>query len=416
MLLKPSRNIRRWIDGLIKGGMVKKFQLSKVLSVSFAHLVHDIYTSFLTILLPLLIEKLGISLTMAGLLNLIQRLPSLLNPVIGIIADKSAVRWYIILTPAVSAVGMSLLGLAPNYAVVAILLFVVGISSSFFHVPAPVLIRDVSGPRIGKGMSFYMLGGEAARTLAPLIIVAAVELWTLEGIWKLIPFALAATIFLWFVLRNADAPGEKMQKKKKEKSHQTNVWKYTRSLAPVLIAISGITFFRAMMKSALSGFLTVYLTDEGFSFAYAGILFAIFQFAGAASVLIAGTWSDRIGRIRMLQIAAVTSPLFMWLFVWLGNFWIIPLLLLLGLSIFATTPVLLAFLQEIGKERPSYVNGLYMTISFAVGAVAVVLVGFLGDRLGLQFSFEITAYVGLGAIPFVIYLGRKSKQYFRRSS
>ena len=362
----------------------------------------------------MLIEKLGISLTMAGLLNLIQRLPSLLNPVIGIIADKSAVRWYIIVTPGISAIGMSLLGTAPNYAIVAILLFVVGISSSFFHVPAPVLIRDVSGSRIGKGMSFYMLGGEAARTLAPLIIVAAVELWTLEGIWKLIPFALAATLFLWFVLRDADTPGKQSKTEEKKKTNKTGVWKYTHSLAPVLIAITGITFFRAMMKSALSGFLTVYLTGEGFSFAYAGILFAIFQFAGAASVLIAGTWSDRIGRITMLQIAAISSPLFMWLFVWLGNFWIIPLLLLLGLSIFATTPVLLAFLQEIGKERPSYVNGIYMTISFAVGAVAVVMVGAMGDQWGLQRSFEITAYFGLGAIPFVFYLSSKSRKYLRK--
>jgi len=383
------------------------FRISGVLSISFAHLVHDIYTSFLNTILPLLIDKYGLSLFMASLLNLIQRIPSLLNPVIGIIADRSAVKYYIIFTPAISAIGMCLLGIAPNYTIIAILVFVVGISSSLFHVPAPTLIRNVSGTRIGKGMSFYMLGGEAARALGPLIIVAAVELWTLEGIWKLIPFALAATLVLYFILKNTDEIKHTKTGNKNDKAAKKGIIKYTKQLKPVLISISGITFFRAMMKSALTGFLTTYLTMQGDSFTFAGTSLAIFQFAGAASVLIAGTYSDRIGRMLILKIAAYTSPVFMWLFVYLGSIWIIPVLLLLGLSIFGTTPVLLAYLQEVGKERPSYVNGIYMTISFAVGALAIVLVGLMGDIWGLEFTYEITAYCGLGAIPFVYYLEKQ---------
>lgn len=394
---------------MAEGREVKGFQILKVVSISIAHLVHDSYTSILNIILPLLIAKFGITLTMAGLLNLILRLPSLLNPLIGIMADRSAVRWFIVFTPAISAIGMSLIGIAPNYTIVAILIFVVGISSSFFHVPAPVLIRNVSGSRIGKGMSFYMLGGEAARTLGPLVVVAAVEMWSFEGIWKLIPFALAATAVLFFMLRDADVRKPVTPFRNTRKERRKDLWRYTQTLIPVLLAISGITFFQALMKSALSAFLTVYLTDQGNSFAYAGILFAIFQFAGAASVLISGTWSDRIGRIRMLQLSAITSPLFMWLFVFLGNFWIIPLLLLLGLSIFATTPVILAYLQEVGKERPSYINGVYMTISFAVGAIAVVFVGLMGDWWGLQTTYEITAYIGTGMFPFVLYLNHVGK-------
>jgi FSR family fosmidomycin resistance protein-like MFS transporter len=387
-----------------------RFQLSKVISISFAHLVHDIYTSFLNTILPLLIDKYGITLFMASLLNLIQRIPSLLNPLFGVIADRTAVRYYIIFTPAVTAIAMSLLGIAPNYTILAIMVFVVGISSSLFHVPAPTLIRNVSGTRIGKGMSFYMLGGEAARTLGPLTIVGAVEIWTLEGIWKLIPFALMATVILYFILRNVEVKKVKKNKNKELISKDTkglSLWKYTKNLRTVLIAITGITFFRAMMKSALTGFLTTYITGSGDSFAYAGISLAVFQFAGAASVFIAGTYSDKIGRINMLKIAAFSAPVFMWLFVYLGNFWVIPVLLLLGLSIFATTPVILAFLQEIGKERPSYVNGLFMTISFAVSALAIVLVGIMGDFWGLKLTFEITAYTGIAAIPFVFYLKKQ---------
>ena len=47
-------------------------------------------------------------------------------------------------------------------------------------------------------MSFYMLGGEIARTLGPLVIIGAVSLWGLEEIYKLIPFGVPASIILYF--------------------------------------------------------------------------------------------------------------------------------------------------------------------------------------------------------------------------
>ena len=58
----------------------EKFQIGNVITISTAHLVHDVYSSFLAPLLPLLIEKLSISYTMAGILTIIQRIPSLFNP------------------------------------------------------------------------------------------------------------------------------------------------------------------------------------------------------------------------------------------------------------------------------------------------------------------------------------------------
>ncbi len=48
-----------------------------------------------------------------------------------------------------------------------------------------------------------------------------------------------------------------------------------------------------------------------------------------------------------------------------------------------------------------------MTISFAVSALAIVLVGVSGDWIGLERTFEYTAYIGLGAIPFVLFLGKQ---------
>lgn len=139
-----------------------EFQLGNIKLISVTHLLHDVYSSFLAPLRPLLIERFGVSLALASLWDLVSRLPWLLNPLIGMIAERTAARYFIIISPALTAVSMSLLGVAPSYIVVAVLLLVMGISSAFFHVPSPVMIKRLSGRQVGKGMSFFMFGGEIA--------------------------------------------------------------------------------------------------------------------------------------------------------------------------------------------------------------------------------------------------------------
>ena len=181
-----------------------KFQPENVLIISLAHLLHDIYTSFLAPILPLLISKLNISIFQAGLLDISRKSPSFLNPLIGLLAGRTGVRLFVIVAPALTSIAMSLLGIASNYFILLILLFVTGISTSFFHVTGPVMIKYVSGNRLGKGMSFFMLGGELARTLGPLVILGAITLWTLEGTYRLIPFGILASIILYFRLRKIE--------------------------------------------------------------------------------------------------------------------------------------------------------------------------------------------------------------------
>ena len=91
---------------------MKKFQTGNVIIISIAHLLHDIYSSFLAPILPLLIEKLSLTYSMVGALTVVQRIPFLINPFLGLLADKMQMRYLIIVTPAITAIGASLFGLA----------------------------------------------------------------------------------------------------------------------------------------------------------------------------------------------------------------------------------------------------------------------------------------------------------------
>ena len=93
---------------------VDKFQTGKILALSVAHFVHDVYSSFLAPLLPLLIEKLSMSLTQAGFLTTVMQIPALLNPYIGVLADRISVRYFVILAPAMTAVIVAAPAAAPR--------------------------------------------------------------------------------------------------------------------------------------------------------------------------------------------------------------------------------------------------------------------------------------------------------------
>ena len=375
-----------------------KSNLDKVLTLSFAHLLHDIPTSFLAPILPLLIGKFGLSVFMAGLLDVFRRIPALANPFVGLLADRVCIRYFIILTPGITAVLMSLLGVAPSYTFLAILLFLSGVSSALFHVTAPVMMRHVSKGRIGQGMSFHMLGGELARTLGPLIILGAISLWGMDGTYRLAPFGIASSIFLYFTLRDVSVEREPIEK------NDHGAGKTLIKLLPFFVSVTGIFFCRAAMKSALTIYLPTYLTSRGASLWFAGISLSVLQLSGAGGTFLAGVVSDRIGRRKTLFVISAVSPFLMWLFIILNGRFIIPVLVVTGFFLFASGPVLLALVHDIDSKRISFINSIYMTLNFMLNSLMVLLVGFASDRIGIDLTYRISALVAVGSVLFVIFL------------
>jgi len=386
-----------------------KFQLNNVLIISITHFVHDVYSAFLAPIVPLLKSKLGINNTLVSLMFVAQQIPSLLNPFIGILADNIKLRYMVIFAPAVTTICMSLLGIAPLYIILLILLFVMGLSSAMFHVPTPVLIKKVSGGRVGKGMSFYMLGGEAARTVGPLIIVAAVDVWGLEGTFKLIPFGLVASFILYLKLRKINISEELKGSKSITGIKET----FIKNL-PFFLLIAGVMFFRGFMKTSISSFLPTYLDEKGGSIWLGGASLSVFEFFGAIGAYLSGTFSDKIGRLRMLTIIIFISPVLMMLFISSEGTMMFPYLMLLGLFIISSTPVLLALVMDIDSEHHAFLSGVFMFISYVSSSATSLFVGILSDYIGLIETYKVSSYLAFLAIPFVLILRKRFKQKISR--
>lgn len=341
-------------------------------------------------------------MTQAGFLSAVMQLPALMNPFIGMLADRASLRYFVILAPMMTAIPMSLIGMAPTYGVLLLLLFLAGISIAMFHVPAPVMIARMAGTKKGRGMSFFMTGGELARTVGPLTAVGAVSLMGLEGFWPIMVVGIAASGWLYVKFRDIDLSFHKNGQK-------TSILTTFKDMRHILMPLIFILLARSFMHGSMTAFLPLFIKEQSGNIWLGGMALMLFEAAGVVGVLTAGSLSDYLGRRRMLFISLVGAPLSVLLFV-VSDDWLRMLSLLsCGFMLLSTTPVMLALIQEHAGDSPATANGIFMMIAFMARAFIVVVIGLIADNSGLQTAYLISAGAGLVGIPFILMLPGHAK-------
>ena len=376
-------------------------QTSKVATIAAAHAVHDTYSSFLPPLLPVFIEKFSLVKAEAGLLAVFLQGPSLLQPLIGHLGDRRDLRAAVILTPTVTAVCMCLLGVAPAYGVIALLLVTAGVSSAVLHALAPVVTGRISGLRLGFGMGFWMVGGELGRTLGPILLVSALAAVGMAGLPWLAVGGVGASVLLAIGMRG-------MAPEPREKARSADAGREWRAMRGFFVPLTGVVISRATMMAAFTTFLPVFLHEEGVSLWWAGASLSILEAAGVVGALMGGSASDVLGRKRVLAASLLVTPVLMVAFVHVAGWGRFPLLLGLGFAGLMATPVIMAAVLESFPENRALANGTYMALNFVARAVAVVLVGGLADMIGMRQAFLACAFLGLPGVLFIFRLPEKT--------
>ena len=362
--------------------------------------MHDTFSAFLAPLLKTIRDNFDISYGLAGSLAVFVQLPTVLNPLIGYIADRTNLKYLIIFAPAVTATLMSLIGYAPNYATLVLLLIAAGFSVASFHAPAGGLIGAIAGNRVGTGMSIFMAAGEMGRTLGPILVVWGVARYGFEGIWRLAVLGWLVSAILFWRLHS-------IQTKPRAAGSGTFQELLPRLLDffPVLCIL---LLSRAFMVAASTTYLPTYMEEvAGTSFQFAGWSLSILEGASVIGALSSGTFSDRFGRKNILRFLFILAPIALLALINSPNYLIIPLLILLGLTAITHTPVYLAMVQDRFADNRALANGVFIAVSFLIRAIGIQTVGFLADAYSLQTAYLIAALIGFSAIAGLALLKTK---------
>jgi len=360
--------------------------------MAFAHLVNDTYAWMLPALLPLLLLKLEISLGLAGLLiTLYQASSSFTQPLLGHLADRGRrTRWMAWTGVAISGLAAGGLGLAPSFAVMALVLVAGGLGTALFHpVSAALVSAALPAATRGRWMSVYISAGNFGLPIGTFVLGVVVATAGLGATWIVAIPALFAAVLVWRLgpTEVADATGPAL-----------GLRAIVRANGRMLGRLIAVAATRAWASALVASFLPVYAVARGASIVDASRLLTLFLLAGAVGGLVGGTLADRVGRDRVIVASLLVASPFC---VLLGAQTAVgPLFLIAtavsGLLLNGSFVVLAVRGQESLPGSLGMVSGLMLGLSIGLGGLAVAPMAILAERFGIPLALDVAAILAIG--------------------
>jgi FSR family fosmidomycin resistance protein-like MFS transporter len=362
--------------------MTEKANPRVIFALSLVHFTGDFYAAFLTPLLPLFVDKLGLTLTQVGLLAGISRfLAFVVQPSSGYVADHYHTRFFILGGPLLAAVFMPLIGIAPSYMILLLFVSLGSIGVSMFHPPAAGMVSQYSGSHFGLSMALFNLGGTLSFGLGPIFIAFFVYFWGLESS----PVTMVLGLGLMGSIR--EAFGE--------------VWK------PIFI-IWSIMVLRSFVGQVFMTFLPIYYSHEGFSLLSLGAIVSLFTVSGALSGVAAGHLSDRVGFKPIFFVSHGLSTPCLYLVIFLHGDWAYLSAFLAGFFVMATLPLGVTMAQELAPKGKSMVSSLMMGLAWGMGGMMTPVAGKLADLFSIRSVLAALAVIPLLTVGLIAMLPERS--------
>ena len=381
------------------------------MAVGVAHALNDAYASFLHPLLPRIMENLGLSITLAASLVMTLSLAaSLIQPLVGYWVDRYGRKPLVIAGPLLSGVFLSLMGFAPTFGLLVVLLILGGMGSAVFHPPAAAMsARASEGKGSGLRLSLFSFGGTMGYAFGPLIAVALVSMGGMRGLWVAMFPAIVATVILIRVLP-ADRPHPAA-------APPPSPREVMRCLRGPLGVIFGISALAAFVQRVFVTMVPIIASDAGVSEAMGAVTLSIYLGAQGAGTITGGMLTDRVDRVRLLAwITALAVPVHM-LAVWLpaGSAGALLLAAAAGFLNMALLPPIVVMAQEIVPESTAVGSGIVMGLAWAVGSVAVLGTGALGDLMDARTAALISIPVLLVGTGLAFHPALKTHRWARHA-
>ncbi len=366
--------------------------------ISLGHFTNDLYMGFLSLLYPVLMDKFSLSLSQIGLIAMTASLASsFLQPVFGFIFDRYKSYRAPAVAVMITGVFISLLGIAPNYPMILVFLFLGCTGSAIFHPKGASIAPVFSGNRKEIGMAIFNAGGNLGYSFGPLLIASFLTMFGLRRMPYLSVFAAAIAVLIFLTNKNHEKAYENHNKK-------TPVHRSGQKYRIIILLILTTLFLTVGVRGILT-FLPIFLSTIGIKANSIGKIFTIMLAGGAITAILIGKLSIKKGKkIFILSSAVLSSPLLYIAIILLthSSTYSIGLLLLIlgGIPLTYSNAITIIFVQMHSADSPAFSSSLLMGFAWGMSGLSMLLFGFLGDIVGIKTMLMIIVSIPiLGAIP-----------------
>lgn len=361
----------------------------RVWLLSLGHFSNDMYGNLLNSLTPYLVIRGEITTTTAGIVLLVYLVgSSFLQPLFGVVSDRSGRRVFAVYGPLSVGIAASLIGWASNNVLLLLLAGLGGIGTAGFHPQAAAMIDRLSNRRKGWVMAIFSMGGNIGFSVGPLLAAGIATVGLHFSPLAIIPGIIVVVLL---ALYTPTARPERHEFHPAPiKKIIVEAWRRLTLIILIIAARSGLQYGMVIL-------LPLYEHARGSS-AQLGSTYAFaLSFSGAIGGLIGGGLSDRYGR-RFVVVGTLllAFPLFL-AAVTVTGWLVLPLMAFGGAALLASNSVTVVQGQEMLPANTGVAGGLTMGVGFGLSGVLASGLAATSDHIGVEHAILLVPFLALCA-------------------
>lgn len=387
--------------------------------LTLGHWCSDINQGALPSILPFLIAAYNLNYTTAAVLVFLSNaLGSLLQPLIGDLADRKNIPWIMVLGIMLAAGGMSLTGFMTSFAGLGVCVTISGIGSALFHPQAARLVNKVAEKgKKGFAISIFSFGGNLGFITGPIVATAAITTLGLKGTGFLCIPALVCSGFLFVQSKNFSDEGlrnlEKSQaesageyknpvKDRTDFAERLDINSKEKDQWKAFLLLIAFVIGRAIVLVAMDTFISLFFIYElGTTKVFGNAMYTFYNCITLMTTLYGGTVADRFGYVRVVRIAMLLLSAAAIMFSFSGSVPVSAIILIFlatGANLSYSPIVVLG--QQYLPNHLGLASGLTLGLARSVGGLMSPVFGMVADAYGLRTVMFTLAIISL--IPTVV--------------
>ena len=356
------------------------------------HCINDFGQGSLAALIPFFIANFGLNYYQsASIIFCNTVVASIAQPILGYVADRWRVPWFIPVGFTVTLVSISAIALATSYEMILALSLIAGIGAALFHPEAALLVNRTQSNELGNAMGRFAVGGSAGFALGPLL-AGGVYVFGGQFLWLFTAIALIGVLLYLYAFTGStdtDAIGESKSSAKSTGSG-TNDWV---SFGKLFFVIAS----RSILFSVLSIFIPIlYITVINGEASASSLALTMYFAMGAVLTYMGGALSDKLGFLKTVRLGNLIFLPSVLVFIFVPNIWgFFGAMIPMAFGVFSQYGPITVLGQKYLAKNAGFASGITLGLGITLGGLVAPYVGHLADIYDVQTALMTLIPVGL---------------------
>ncbi len=379
----------------ILGGYMKR--IIRKYGPPIFHCINDFGQGSLAALIPFFIANFGLNYYQsASIIFCNTVVASVAQPILGYVADRWRVPWFIPVGFTVTLVSISAIALATSYEMILALSLIAGIGAALFHPEAALLVNRTQSNELGNAMGRFAVGGSAGFALGPLL-AGGVYVFGAQFLWLFTAIALIGVLLYVYAFTGSAATDVVGESKSSAKSTNTGANDWV-SFGKLFFVIAS----RSILFSVLSIFIPIlYITVINGEASASSLALTMYFAMGAVLTYMGGALSDKLGFLKTVRLGNLIFLPSVLVFIFVPNIWgFFGAMIPMAFGVFSQYGPITVLGQKYLAKNAGFASGITLGLGITLGGLVAPYVGHIADIYDVQTA--LMTLIPVGAIGLLM--------------